>query len=82
MGEAQTEFDLISYFEDLSEKMSDAMERPEVSRAMNSSLLPTYCPAIARAKVGLRDYSQQYLEEKKAEQRAIPHERPALKVVG
>jgi len=70
-GAAQTEFDLLSYFEDLAEKMTDAMDLPKVKRAMNSPLLLTYCPAIARAKAGLRSYAQGYLDERKAESAAI-----------
>lgn len=82
-GAAQTEFDLLAFFEDLAEKMTKAMELPEVKRAMNSPLLPTYCPSIARAKVGLRSYAQGYLDERKAEGAAVQSGKSAsLRVVG
>lgn len=83
IGAAQTEFDLISYFKDLTEKMTNAMALPKVNRAMNSPLLSTYCPSIARAKTGLWSCTQGYLNEKKTESAAIQSgESTSLRVVG
>ncbi len=83
IGAAQTEFDLPAFFEDLAEKMTKAMELPEVKQAMSSPLLPDYCPAIARAKAGLRSCARRYLDERKAEGAAIQSGKPAsLRVVG